>query len=632
MSILDSVTVGPLAAGATYVYVFPGADKVTPPDLILPLAPTAIGVIGTASSAEVTFKNRGSVQAAAVTFMLLWFHGEITRRQGFHALGWQGVAETAPAAAAVSEPSGFEDRFDFRQFVSFVDVLLTALALPANAVELSATYAATTLHAMVLDTTASNLALYDGCVTKAAALSLPIYPGIRLMASGSDSGTAAAWCDLARWQSTAAKVSTMLARRPTGEVRIALDSEGYGGGVEPNVDTLTSAGYTEEQFNTAIAPLTDVLVAAVPTPVVCIYPIAAFASNNVHLFLKRLVALLGPTHVQAFHEAPGAWTDTVEVYRKTRYTDWTTFVSAFAANTTELEKTLGQQGMKHRVGCGDDVYRDTGQTFLTDRAYLALRRCRPWIFDNTRADRASWGTASARHWLTLSSANRTHYVWEGPPLLPTAEASCGENATALLQTYRSTVDTGNEVIGPTTVDDLAGTRLSIPNGYVYGVWRQSSIMPTTTPQAWTYIQTFQFPALSAPTPMFGQCVSNLSLWQVYVDTDLIWERAGETHVLMAAPSPNTDITIALTRNGNTDWRWSINGGAVQHFTAGATVGATNLLVIGGGKVPGTLGLGNGHLMSCDRFLKKRTRIAHVTYSDADLVAASAGVYPIGRTT
>lgn len=93
MSILDSTPVGPLAPNATWTYTFP--DKITPPDLVLPVAVTPIKVV-TATRGSVTFQNIGTATAPQVLFYLAWFYGEITREEAFQTLGWQG-GDVTPA-------------------------------------------------------------------------------------------------------------------------------------------------------------------------------------------------------------------------------------------------------------------------------------------------------------------------------------------------------------------------------------------------------------------------------------------------------------------------------------------------------------------------------------------------------
>jgi hypothetical protein len=89
MAILDSVTIGPLAAGDSYVYTFPA--KLTKPDYVLPTTNTSISVTAMTTT-SVTFQNVGSSSATA-TFVLSWFYGDITRDASNPEsleLGWDG--------------------------------------------------------------------------------------------------------------------------------------------------------------------------------------------------------------------------------------------------------------------------------------------------------------------------------------------------------------------------------------------------------------------------------------------------------------------------------------------------------------------------------------------------------------
>lgn len=99
MSILDATLVGPLAPAASWVYTF--ADKITPPDLVMPLLATSVRVT-TATRTSVTFTNAGASTAPAVTFWLVWFYGEITRDVGLATLGWQGGDVALPAGTATT--------------------------------------------------------------------------------------------------------------------------------------------------------------------------------------------------------------------------------------------------------------------------------------------------------------------------------------------------------------------------------------------------------------------------------------------------------------------------------------------------------------------------------------------------
>jgi hypothetical protein len=86
LAILDSVVVGPLLAGSTYVYSF--ADKGAVPDLVLPLSTTPI-TVASATTSQVAFRNDGSGTETA-TFALVWFYEAASRKQPFTTLGWVG--------------------------------------------------------------------------------------------------------------------------------------------------------------------------------------------------------------------------------------------------------------------------------------------------------------------------------------------------------------------------------------------------------------------------------------------------------------------------------------------------------------------------------------------------------------
>lgn len=86
MAILDSATIGPLAAGASSTYSY--ADKGVPPDIVLPLSTSHLTVVS-ATSTAVVFRNDGAATETA-TFALLWFYDAASRKQPFMTLGWVG--------------------------------------------------------------------------------------------------------------------------------------------------------------------------------------------------------------------------------------------------------------------------------------------------------------------------------------------------------------------------------------------------------------------------------------------------------------------------------------------------------------------------------------------------------------
>lgn len=99
MSILDTTVIGPLAAGASFTYTYP--DKITAPDLVLPLLVTPIKVVGSTRT-QVVFQNTGAATAPAAAFWLAWFYGEVTRDVGLATLGWQGGDVVAPDTTVVT--------------------------------------------------------------------------------------------------------------------------------------------------------------------------------------------------------------------------------------------------------------------------------------------------------------------------------------------------------------------------------------------------------------------------------------------------------------------------------------------------------------------------------------------------
>jgi hypothetical protein len=555
-----------------------------------------------------------------------------------HSIAIQAEESALPVNSS-GEPPGYELRMPLRQYQGFVNPL--AVNLIANPLERAGVYAPVEAHQLVTSPQlASEITGWNTGKTRLLSLTPPMrtIPGFRIMAS---SGAADQWFDPVRIATATTNLGIIAALRfqfpgdTAVGAEIELDIEDYITGIEPNESNIT--GHTYAQFCTAWQSFFDLALSLVPIPVFITYPTVAWIDlQHMHLIQRRWVELAGRDYMHFVTESHG-FLETVSQYRMLRFTSFPSGVLGWNQDRGNMERDLGGP-VKMRTFIEDDILRDTGAEF-TPAVYGAFGRMAPIIQDWNRADRLFWGTPGCRHWTAMSTANKRNYQWHGIPLSSARNImSTGELASVALTTYRSTVTTGNEALGPATIDDLLGSRLKIQNGYVYGVWRVAGVMPTTTPQAWTIILEGQVPVeIVVDTPILSQNVSNLKLWQTYIrasDSHLIWERmlTGETHDL-GAISRDTTFKLAIARNGNTDWRWSLNGSVAANFTAGATIGANSLVVVGGGAVPGS-GTSNGSLMSCNRFLQISFGIAPNAFSDADLKTASdvTKPYPVGRGT
>lgn len=102
--ILDSVTIGPLAAGGTYTYTYP--TRQTKPDLVLPTTNTTISVTAMTTS-SVSFENVGASSATAV-FILYFYENDATRDSSNPqtlAVGWDGSnSSSGSGGIAINDP------------------------------------------------------------------------------------------------------------------------------------------------------------------------------------------------------------------------------------------------------------------------------------------------------------------------------------------------------------------------------------------------------------------------------------------------------------------------------------------------------------------------------------------------
>lgn len=550
--------------------------------------------------------------------------------------GWSSTSDIRLfiTETASGEPSGFGDYYDLRQFQNYTDDLLTNLA--ANPSERTGAYASVAIQCLVQDTDAGSLSGLATSITLANALSpvMPIYPGIRVMPSMT---TIASWMDESYWETMATKIETVLGYRQSGDPRIALDIEGYGGtAAEPTVSTLTAAGYTIEQFNAAIQPVMDVLLAANPRPVVCSYPNVSGSVADRHAFQVRLLDVLGPSYCQLFWETTF---NASEYYRKTSLTTWPQTMEAAWKKVAEFESNYGVTGLKHRFVVDDDILRDWGaQTRDTAASFGPLK---PWIFDLTRADRTSYGTSASRVGTSVSSVNDIQYGWSATPTSTTAPDSFGSETSISLPVYRSTAQSSS-ASGAGLVADAAGLRLRPQGSDIYAAFRVSAMPTSSSPNGateWTTDRTFQIPSsLAASAPLCGQADTNFGYHQVWFDysTNAIkWAFSnGASQTILSSPSRDTDIRLQLSRNGNDSWAYCVNGGSVQTFTVGATIGSSaSIWIEGGGQDPAFFP-SNNKIASCIGYLLKNQLLIwwRALDTSTEYTRINSGQYPIGRGT
>lgn len=537
------------------------------------------------------------------------------------------------------EPVGYEERIPLRQFTAFCQNILdnlTAsqaahLANPALVDERThRTWAPIELRMLVTNPTdAAQLAQWDANKVKADALdpAMRCIPGARVHGSG----TRALWFDIANWTTLAATIIPYLAaRRAADDPQIELDIEGYGDGIEPSDNA--AVGHPDESyplFCIASQPFFDGLAAMSPPPIPTLYPVVNFDLAGMHYFTRRFVELFGRDRVHFVNEVPGNCFDAVELHRKRSNTDWWGLVTSWNTNKATLEGTLGGP-CKFRNFMDADWLRDWGGLY-TSGEQKALGNMLGIIQDVTRVtgDREQWGTAAARQGRTMHAANATRHAFHFPPVSLGNVFSVGEGAS--IATIQKRGSAGSYATGPCTDTlSLEGLRMGIAGQTFFAIEVPGS-MPTTTDQpggqAWTAACKAQLPGgLAIDSSFLGQCLVNVGNWQLYwraSDGAIVWERTAQTQVLATGIALATDFRLAIARNGNTAWKASVNGAAVVSWTAGANLTPIGHIQFGGGKTPGSLGVGN--MQGTDGLIIKSLRTIWEVLADADLQVAAGSL-------
>lgn len=450
MAMIETITVGPLAPGEEFTFSYPA--QVAPPDIVLPTHNTHIVVHGVPTVDHVTFRNTGATQQRAA-FQLVFYLGSYTlagtKADTITPMLWQGAGNRR------LEPAGFEDYMDLRQYVSYVDPLLTNLA--ANPSIRTGIYATVALHCMVADFGNSQLSLLQSCMARAKALTppMPIYPAARVFPGNQFSD----WVNRAYWEGCAANFEILAGFRSPDDPRIGIDCENYLTQSEPTLAMLSAQGYTLEQFREAIQPFVDKMRDL--NAVVCVYPqVVANTQDQLNQFIVALLDTLGPEGVQVW------WEDSFglsEKHRKNRTVGWSGVVAQMFINEACFERHYGVSGLKHRHVMDDDVLRSWGEQSL--EAIDFMGRIRPWIFDRTRIDRTSWGKPEAVSGTSIKSVNDVMHAWAWIPLPPGSPSSVGIGNPIALIGHRGTADTLSA--GSCSVPDADGVRMVPPEGYTY---------------------------------------------------------------------------------------------------------------------------------------------------------------------
>lgn len=518
---------------------------------------------------------------------------------------------STPFPIQIAEPAGFENQMDFRLYASRATEMLNNLI--ANPAVRSSSYANVALQCLVTNFEQEQLDLLDNCIALAqsSAMSppMPIYPGARVFPNS----PFADWVDPAYWQAYANSFQLLADRRLTGDPRIGIDAENYDTSSEPTLTTLSSNGFTVQQFREGIQPFLDKMVAV--GAIVCVYPqVRATTEADLNQFIVALLDTLRPQHVQIW------WEDTFGVSEDKRLTPITDFprkVAAMRRSEADFERNYGVRGLKHRHVIDDDVIRAWGAPMRSDlNTYGAIR---PWIFDYTRIDHSQNGTQAFVAGTTVKkisdaqSVNDTRYVWAFPPLNRSSLNSVGLATPLLLEPWRGNASQiqRTNAIGA----DAEGMRIQPPPGFTVGEMRADALM--TGGKTWMIDFTFQIPSsVASDVPVISQAQYNLGLWQVYYDNTNnrlvlqirkplnapdapgsivpVPDPPGRRYVAFAAlpgVPRDSDIRIQIGRNGNT-WLYAVQSGAHQYeaenlatnsFSGGATI-ITSSICSGGKKV------------------------------------------------
>lgn len=530
--------------------------------------------------------------------------------------GWPGrpvrVQVDAETTAPVLPPTGWETREIYRQYASEIDgadQLLSSLAANPS-VRTSLYWSTKDIGCLVQDTTASRLAEYDTCRTKAAALSpaMNIFPGLRANAGsgmGMPTGTATEWCKTGYWQTLADKWALLLSRRNSGDPRILIDAEAYGGD-EFNRSSLTSAGKTISDFRTAFAPLADALLAASPVPVVVVHPQVLGDTNSINLVIERLIEVLGEERVLV------QWENAFSLPEQYRTDPWGNYLVTLSGIQTARAKFDAHMGVAvhHVQGLDDDAQqRVWGAAWRAVKADVGPLYW--WEFDRNRADKTAWGTAAGYNGTTLNSLNDVDFAWAWPRTFRDAQVgsvTSGGLGTATSATLQRLTASGVSA-GYSPGANLKGLSLDAPGGvFIAGCLRAEGVLPTGTNDPFTVDGSFILPSTAAVDfPLFGQVQYNSGGWQVYyeVSTGKIWLQTKKTSTTYdrwdtgVTASLGQHVRIQIGKSTNT-WLYTgsnittATNAAINDTDIGYAVAAlaTGLLVLGAGSTPANFPLDN----------------------------------------
>lgn len=527
-----------------------------------------------------------------------------------------------------------DNNMDFRLYASHATEMLNNLiANPALRAGSSARYANVSLQCLVTNFGQNQLDLLDACIAQAQSIAMPIYPGARVFPTSDF----ADWVNPVYWQTYANNFQLLADRRLTGDPRIGIDAENYKTSSEPTLTTLSSNGFTVQQFRAGIQPFLNKMVAV--GAIVCVYPqVRATAQADLNQFIVALLDSLGPEGVEVW------WEDTFgvsELKRLTPNTDFAMKVAAMRRSEADFERNYGVRGLKHRHVIDDDVIRAWGAPMRSDlNTYGAIR---PWIFDLTRKDQSQNGTPGYINGTTIKSVNDAQYVWAFPPLNRGGSTSVGVAAPLVLQPYRgsaSSIQNAN-AIGA----DAEGMRIQPPPGVTVGEMRANALM--SGGKNWMIDFTFQIPrSIGSDVPVISQAQYNSGLWQVYYDNT-------NNKLVLQIPKPpgsippgsnvrympfdvlpgvtrDSDIRIQIGRNGNT-WLYTAQNGAINRTDVGFDAATGTLLVVGAGQTPATFPTHNTQACCVGLLLKGQLAVWHRLPTDIEITEQiRAGQYPWGR--
>lgn len=549
--------------------------------------------------------------------------------------------QVASSVWRVEEPRGSAEQLVYRQYNDYVDDLITNLA--ANPSERTGLWADTAIHCLVQEVTGSELTELDACITAAQALSppMPIFPAMRVFATSNP--TFDKWVDRDYWVARASELRTLAAHRVAGDPRIGIDAENYGSTgpgahEEPTQTTLALYGYTEAQFNWATLPFIEAC-ADLGVYVCGVYPIVNGEREHQHLLATRLVEMLGADRVELWWERSFGTTLTI---LRTSATDARETLVGLAQTEALFERELGISGLRHRHVVDADVFCNWGQP--TRDLLDAFGPRRPWVYDNWRVvnsvdQRTKYGLPTFKKGTTSYTVNDWDYWWECTPTINTPNPTSVGTATALeMPTHRS-ASQSTTAAGPCTTKDMNGWKLdpgseaTLPSD-IYGVFRVSALPLNTssTKNNWTVYAEMTLPTgLASNKPVLGQTMTNFGSWQVYYDSaagQLKWQPSSGSTQTLGSVTLGTSFKLLIARNGNTGWKFCLDGGTVTSYTHGVTLGNTEVLIIGGGEEVAAMHSAN-KIESVDGIVVRRVGVSSRTLSDTEISNVMSLGYPAG---